>query len=91
MSGAVPPAARARDAIALALLAAGAGTYVVAWRGMQALAEQRVNMPQGEWLMSRWNSYHNLSQAGLVGMAAGAAVAAWSFMRHRTPPTAETP
>ena len=85
MSTPVPPAARARDAIALALVAAGAGAYLVAWRGMQALAERRVTLEKGEFLMTQWNSYHKLSRLGVAGMVAGALVAAWSFYRLRQP------
>ena len=85
MSAAVPAAARARDAVALALVAAGAGAYLVAWRGMQALAERRVILQKGEFLMSEWNSYHKLSRLGVAGMVAGALVAAWSFYRLRQP------
>ena len=85
MSAAVPPAARARDAVALALVAAGAGAYLFAWRGMQALAERRVVTGPGEYLMVQWNSYHKLSRLGIAGMIAGALVAAWSFHRLRRP------
>jgi hypothetical protein len=91
VSTAVPPAARARDAIALALVAAGAGAYLVAWRGMQALAERRVVMQKGEFLMTQWNSYHKLSRLGVAGMVAGALVAAWSFYRLRQPATPALP
>ena len=91
MSAAVPPAARARDAVALALVAAGAGAYLVAWRGMQALAERRVVLQQGEFLMTDWNSYHKLSRLGVAGMVAGALVAAWSFHKLRRPATPALP
>ena len=83
MSAAVPPAARVRDAVALALVAAGAGAYVVAWRGMQSLAERQGSAPPGEFLMAHWNSYHKLSRLGGAGMVAGALVAAWSFTKFR--------
>ena len=85
MSAAVPPAARARDAVALALVAAGAGAYVMAWRGMQALSERRVVLEKGEFLMTQWNSYQKLSRLGVAGMVAGALVAAWSFHKLRRP------
>jgi hypothetical protein len=85
VSAGVPPAARARDAVALALVAAGAGANFVAWRGMQALAERRVTTGPGEYLMTQWNSYHKLSRLGVAGMVAGALVAAWSFHRLRQP------
>ena len=88
MSAAVPPAARARDAIAFALVAAGAGAYFVAWRGMQALADRRVTAAKGEFLMTQWNSYQQLSRLGIAGILAGAAVAAWSFHRFRQAPPA---
>lgn len=91
MSVAVPPAARARDAIALALVAAGAGAYLVAWRGMQALAEHSVTLDKGEFLMTQWNSYQKLSRVGVAGMVAGALVAAWSFYRLRQPAVAALP
>jgi hypothetical protein len=91
VSAAVPAAARARDAVALALVVAGAGTYVIAWRGMQALAERRVTAGRGEFLMTQWNSYQSLSRLGLVGMVAGALVAAWSFHRLRKPTAAPPP
>ena len=83
MSAAVPPAARARDAVALVLVAAGAGAYLVAWRGMQQLAERRLPAEQGELLLPQWSSYHTLSRLGIAGMVAGVAVAAWSFHRLR--------
>jgi hypothetical protein len=85
VSAAVPPAARARDAVALALVAAGAGAYVVAWRGMQALAERRTILEKGEFFVTQWNSYHKLSRLGIAGMVAGALVAAWSFHKLRRP------
>ena len=85
MTAAVPAAARARDAVALALVVAGAGAYLVAWRGMQALADRRVVPGQGEYLMTHWNSYRTLSRVGVAGMIAGAVVAAWSFHRYRQP------
>ena len=85
MSAAVPPAARARDAVALALVAAGAGAYLFAWRGMQSLAESRLVPEKGEFLMTQWNSYHKLSRLGIAGMVAGALVAAWSFQQFRRP------
>ena len=83
MSGLVSSSARARDGLALALIAAGAGAYVIAWRGMQALAEKRVIVPKGENLIPHWETYHNLSRLGIAGMAAGTLVAAWSFYRFR--------
>jgi hypothetical protein len=87
VSGAVSSVARRRDAVALVLVAAGAGAYVYAWRGMQALADRRTTVAPGEYLMTQWNSYHNLSRVGIAGMLAGALVAAWSFYRNRpTPP-----
>jgi len=85
VTAAVPPAARARDAVALTLVAAGAGAYLFAWRGMQALAERRVVLAKGEFLMTEWNSYHRLSRLGVAGMVAGALVAAWSFHKLRRP------
>ena len=71
--------------MALALVAAGAGAYVVAWRGMQALSERRVVLEKGEFLMTQWNSYQKLSRLGVAGMIAGALVAAWSFHKLRQP------
>ena len=93
MSATVPPAARARDAIALALVAAGAGAYFVAWRGMQALAQPGVTARKGEYLMTQWNSYHRLSRLGIAGMVAGVLVAAWSFqkLRRSAAPDASVP
>ena len=77
--------------MALALAIAGAGAYLVAWRGMQALAERRVQTAPGEFLMTHWDSYRTMSRLGVAGILAGAAVAAWSFYRHRqsTEPTPE--
>jgi hypothetical protein len=81
----VPPAARARDAVALGLVAAGAGAYLYAWRGMQALADKRVVLEKGKWMMTEWNTYYRISRLGVGGMVAGALVAAWSFHKMRQP------
>ena len=91
MSAAVPPAARARDTVALGLVAAGAGAYLFAWRGMQALAERRVVLEKGQYLMTEWNSYHRISRLGVAGMVAVALVAAWSFHKLRQTATPARP
>jgi hypothetical protein len=85
VSAPVSPAARRRDMIAVALVVAGAGAYLFAWRGMQALADRRTTAEPGQYLMTQWNTYHSVSRLGIAGMAAGALFAAWSFYRHRKP------
>ena len=81
----VPAEARARDAGALALLAVGAGIYAYAHAGLRALAESRLVVPKGEALVARWDFYRTTSTLGLLCVAGGVAVAAWSFLRYRKP------
>ena len=78
---------RLRDWIALALVLVGALIYGAAHLGMGDLA--RDSRPttaeaaaRGEWKLVRWNRYERMSRAGVWLVAAGAAVAVWSFARH---------
>ena len=88
-------AGRARDAVAVALLACGAGMYLFALRGMRVIAEgggARASLvPEGQRLvldgaLAQWAGYHRLSRAGIGIALAGVAVGIWSALRHaRTP------
>jgi hypothetical protein len=78
---------RVRDWIALGLVVIGVLTYGTAHRGMGALARDRTPTTaeasaRGEWKMVRWNKYARMSRAGIILVAAGAAVGVWSFARH---------
>ena len=88
-AGGVNRADRVRDWIALALVIAGTLLYGSAHRGMGALARDRsVTTPEaaarGEWKMLRYNRLERRSRVGILIVAAGAAVAVWSFARHAT-------
>ena len=85
--GRVHRADRLRDWIALALVVVGALLYAAAHRGMGSIARDRTPTTdqaaaRGEWKMVRWNRFERMSRAGVVFVAAGAAVAVWSFARH---------
>jgi hypothetical protein len=78
---------RVRDWIALGLVIAGALLYGAAHRGMGSVARDRTPTTdeaaaRGEWKMVRWNRFERMSRAGMVLVAAGAAVSIWSFARH---------
>jgi hypothetical protein len=86
-SARVHRADRIRDWIALSLVIAGALLYGTAHGGMDAVARDRTPTTaeaaaRGEWKLARWNRYARMSRAGIVLVAAGAAVAVWSFARH---------
>jgi hypothetical protein len=78
---------RVRDWIALGLVIVGTLLYATAHRGMGAVALDQTPTTaaasaRGEWKMVRWNKYERMSRAGVFFVAAGAAVAVWSFARH---------
>jgi hypothetical protein len=78
---------RVRDWLALGLVIVGALLYGTAHRGMGAVARDRTPTTaeasaRGEWKMVRWNKYERMSRSGVFLVAAGAAVAVWSFARH---------
>jgi hypothetical protein len=78
---------RVRDWIALSLVIVGALLYGTAHRGMGTVARDRTPTTaeasaRGEWKMVQWNNYERMSRAGVFFVAAGAAVAVWSFARH---------
>jgi hypothetical protein len=78
---------RVRDWIALALVLLGTVLYGVAHRGMGSVARDATPTTaeaaaRGEWKMVRWNRYERMSRAGVILVASGAAVGAWSFVRH---------
>jgi hypothetical protein len=80
---------RVRDWIALGLVLLGALVYGVAHRGMGLVARDRTPTTaeaaaRGEWKMVRWNRYERMSRTGVILVASGALVAAWSFARHAT-------
>jgi hypothetical protein len=86
-SARVHRADRVRDWIALSLVIAGALLYGTAHRGMGAVARDRTPTTaeaaeRGEWKMVQWNTYERMSRAGVFFVAAGAALAVWSFARH---------
>ena len=85
--GRVHRADRVRDWIALTLVIVGALLYGTASRGMGAVARDRTPTTaeasaRGEWKMVRWNKYERMSRTGVFFVAAGAAMAVWSFTRH---------
>ncbi|MFN2566256.1 MAG: hypothetical protein ABR499_14765 [Gemmatimonadaceae bacterium] len=85
--GGVHRADRIRDWIAMGLVIAGALLYGSAQRGMGSLARDPTpttaeQSARGEWKMVRWNRLQRMSRAGITLVAAGAAVAVWSFARH---------
>ena len=78
---------RIRDWVAVALVIFGVAVYGTAQRGMGAVARDRTPTTdeaaaRGEWKMVRWNRFERMSRAGMVLVAAGAAVSIWSFARH---------
>jgi hypothetical protein len=86
-SARVHRADRVRDWVALSLVIVGALLYGTAHRGMGAVARDRTPTTaeasaRGDWKMVRWNKYERMSRAGVLLVAAGAAVAVWSFARH---------
>lgn len=86
-SAPVHRADRVRDWIAISLVIVGALLYGTAHRGMGTVARDRTPTTaeasaRGEWKMVQWNKYERMSRAGIFMVAAGAAVAVWSFTRH---------
>ncbi|MDQ3996451.1 MAG: hypothetical protein M3303_05485 [Gemmatimonadota bacterium] len=78
---------RIRDWVAVALVVLGVAVYGTAQRGMGAVARDRTPTTaeasaRGEWKMVQWNRYQRMSRAGILLVAAGAAVGIWSFTRH---------
>ena len=83
MSRRVTRAERARDLLAAMLLTGGAALYAYAYAGMRTLAAQRETAGQALWAsLRRFDYYWTMSRVGLVILAAGLAVMAWSFWRH---------
>ena len=82
MRAPVTPADRLRDAVALALLVGGIALFVYANRGLETLAAGRISVAPGEWAITQWSRYRGLSFAGLGLVAAGIAMAAYSYWRR---------
>ena len=83
MSRRVTRTERARDLLAAMLLAGGAAIYAYAYSGMRALAAPRETTAQALWAsLRRFDYYWMMSRVGLVIVAAGVTVMAWSFWRH---------
>ena len=82
MRAPVTPADRLRDAVALALLVGGAALFVYAYRGLETLAAGRITVAPGEWALTLWSRYRGLSFAAIGLVAAGVAMAAYSYWRR---------
>jgi hypothetical protein len=85
------PGERRRDAVALALLVAGALLFLYAYRGMQELAAGHFAVAPGELAVRRWAHFRDLSYAGMALAAIGVGVAVWSYWRRAHPPAEPGP
>lgn len=82
MSRVVNRADRTRDAIALAVLLAGAALYGYAWMGMHNLAQHLLTIPKGVPAMRYFDTYWQMSRVAILVLLAGAATIGWSFWSY---------
>ncbi|MGI9078895.1 MAG: hypothetical protein ACR2G6_16450 [Gemmatimonadaceae bacterium] len=83
MKRGVTRADRLRDSAVIALLAGGAALYLIAYRGMAALAlDRNIVLRPGEKAFDQWMRYHYLSRAGMWIIAGGVVVGLWAFWRY---------
>ncbi len=82
MSRLVNRAERTRDAVAIAVLLAGAALYAYAWMGMHNLAQHLLIIPKGVPAMRYFDTYWQMSRVAIVVLLAGGATLAWSFWRY---------
>lgn len=86
MSAIVSAADRRRDRIALAIFAAGALLYLLAYAGMNYLKTAHLVTVTPHQQERRFTLYWELSRLGLLIAIIGAFTMAWSYLRYRARP-----
>lgn len=79
----VSRADRARDAIAAAILALGAGLWLYGFAGLRGIERDPIIVvPGGPSAVEQALHYWNFTRAGKIVLVAGVAALLWSYWRH---------
>jgi hypothetical protein len=78
----VSPGERIHDAIALAILLAGAALWGYGFLGLRRMAWSPIVPERGRTALQRTTLYWNISRAGAALIVVGLIAVAWSFWRH---------
>ena len=78
----VGPGDRLRDAIALAIVAAGAALWGYGFLGLHRMAWSPIIPERGRTAVQRTTTYWNFTRAGVALIIVGLIAAAWSFWHH---------
>jgi hypothetical protein len=78
----VGPGERIRDAVALAILVAGAALWGYGFLGLRRMAWSPIVPEHGRTAVQRTTLYWNVSRAGVALILVGLIAVAWSFWRH---------
>ena len=84
MTRRVSAGARVRDAVALAILVAGAGLWGYGFLGLRRMAWSPIVPERGRTAVQRTTMYWNTSRAGVALIFVGLLAVAWSFWRHHS-------
>jgi hypothetical protein len=83
----VSRADRARDAVAAAILALGAGLWLYGFIGLRGIERHPIIVaPGGPSAVEQAIHYWNFTRAGKVVLAAGVVALLWSFWQHHRRP-----
>jgi hypothetical protein len=83
MTGRPSAAARALDAVALALVAVGAGVVYYAHRGLEEIQRSPLHGAHGSPNVARWVHLRTVSNAGFTAIVAGIVIGVVAWYRNR--------